>query len=55
MYAYTGKTLYIDLTAGSHSLGFFDEDFAKKYIGGTGFGLKMLMDHLKPGTGPFDP
>ena len=55
MYAYTGKILYIDLTDGSHRLDSFDETFAKDYIGGTGFGMKMLIDHLKPGTDPFSP
>ena len=55
MYAYTGKILYIDLSAGSHRVESFDESFAKDYIGGTGFGLKMLIDHLKPGLDPFDP
>jgi len=55
MYAYTGKILYIDLTTGKHKTGAFDEDFAKTYIGGTGFGVKMLIDHLKPGLDAFDP
>ena len=55
MYAYTGKILYVDLTTGKHKTGAFDEDFAKTYIGGTGFGVKMLIDHLKPGLDAFDP
>jgi len=55
MYAYTGKILYIDLSARTHRTGVFDDDFAKKYIGGTGFGVKMLLDNLKPGLDPFDP
>ena len=55
MYAYTGNILYIDLSDGSHRLGHFDEPFAKDYIGGTGFGLKMLIDHLKPDTDPLGP
>jgi len=55
LYAYTGKILYIDLTTGNHKTGRFDESFAKDYIGGTGFGIKMLIDNLKPGTDAFDP
>jgi aldehyde:ferredoxin oxidoreductase len=53
--AYTKKILYIDLTAGTHKTAFFDESLAKDYIGGTGFGVKMLIDHLKPGLDAFDP
>ena len=55
MFAYTGNILYVDLFTGSHRLGSFDESFAGDYIGGTGFGLKMLIDHLKPDTDPFSP
>ena len=55
MNAYTGKILYIDLTAGTTKTAGYDESFAKKYIGGTGFGIKMLIDHLKPGIDAFDP
>jgi len=55
MYAYTGKILYVDLTARKHRTETFDEDFAKTFIGGTGFGVKMLIDNLKPGIDPFDP
>jgi aldehyde:ferredoxin oxidoreductase len=55
MYAYTGKILYVDLSTGKYRTETFDEDFAKKYIGGTGFGIKILIDNLKPGLDPFDP
>lgn len=55
MQAYTGKILYVDLTTGRSRVGAFDENFAKSYIGGTGFGIKALMDNLKPGIDPFDP
>jgi len=53
--AYTGKILYIDLKTGRRKIDSFDEAFAKDYIGGTGFGIKMLIDHLKPGIDAFDP
>jgi aldehyde:ferredoxin oxidoreductase len=53
--AYTGKILYIDLTTGSSRVEEFDESLAKAYIGGTGFGVKMLIDHLEPGLDAFDP
>lgn len=55
MHAYTGKILYVDLTAGRSRTASFDETFARMYIGGTGFGIKTLIDNLKPGIDPFDP
>lgn len=55
MFAYTGKILHVDLTTGRHRTETFGEDFARKYIGGTGFGIKTLIDNLKPGTDAFDP
>ena len=55
MEAYTGKILYVDLTAGSSRTAEFDEAMARDYIGGTGFGVKMLIDTLKPGIDAFDP
>jgi len=53
--AYTEKILYIDLTSGARRTAKMDESLAKDYIGGTGFGIKMLIDHLKPGLDAFDP
>ena len=55
MNAYTGRILYIDLSTGSSRVAEFDETLAKNYIGGTGIGVKMLIDHLKPGIDAFDP
>lgn len=55
MYAYTGKILQVDLTTGRYKTETFNEDFAKEYIGGTGFGIKTLIDNLEPGIDPFDP
>ena len=55
MHAYTGKILYVDLKTGRRKTAEFDEAFARDYIGGTGFGIKMLIDNLKPGIDAFDP
>ena len=55
MNAYTGKILYVDLRTGRRKIAEYDESFARDYIGGTGFGLKMLMDNLKPNIDAFDP
>ncbi len=55
LYGYNGKILYVDLSSGRLKTGSFDEDFAKAYIGGTGFGIKTLIDNQAPGIDPFDP
>lgn len=55
MYAYTGKILHVDVSKGKVRTETFDEEFAKTYIGGTGFGIKTLIDNQKPGIDPFDP
>jgi len=47
--------LHVDLTSGRVKTETFDEDFAKAYIGGTGFGIKVLMDNHEPGIDAFDP
>ncbi|MFH0749118.1 MAG: aldehyde ferredoxin oxidoreductase family protein [Candidatus Bathyarchaeota archaeon] len=55
MYTYTGKILHVNLTSGNSKVTTFTEDFAKAFIGGTGFGIKTLMDNQKPGIDAFDP
>lgn len=52
---YLGNILHIDLTAGNSYVEEYDEDFALKYIGGRGFGAKIVMDNLKEGVKPLDP
>lgn len=55
MQAYTGKILHIDVGTGKTKIQTFDESFAKTYIGGTGFGIKTLLDNQPPGIDPLDP
>ena len=55
MFAYAGKILNVDLTTGKQTVEEFDEAFARAYIGGNGFGAKLLFDRLKPGIDPFSP
>jgi len=55
MHTYTGKILHVDLSTGRSRTDTFDEEFAKAYIGGTGFGIKTLIDNQKPGVDAFDP
>jgi len=53
--AYTGKILHVDVGTGRTKIQTFDENFAKTFIGGTGFGIKTLLDNQPPGIAPFDP
>jgi aldehyde:ferredoxin oxidoreductase len=52
---YLGNILHIDLTNRKFWLEKVDEDFALKYIGGRGFGAKIVMDNLREGLDPLGP
>lgn len=53
MNGYTGRILHIDLTHRKSVIENFDEAFARKYLGGNGFAVKILYDRMKPGIDPF--
>jgi aldehyde:ferredoxin oxidoreductase len=55
MNGWTGNLLRINLTAGTVKKETFSDEFAKKWIGGRGFALKLLWDELKPGIDPLGP
>ena len=55
MFAYAGKILRVDLTTGKASTEPLSEEIAKKYIGGIGLGIRLLVDNSKPGTDAFSP
>ncbi len=50
-----GKILNVDLTGGTTSQQSLDRDLARKYIGGVGFGVKIVYDEVPPGVDAFDP
>jgi len=52
---YAGRILHIDLSSGKIWTEPLKEELAKKYIGGIGLGMRLLLDHSKPGVDPFDP
>ncbi len=52
MYGYTGKLLHVDLTSGEHRDLALPEWLVREYVGGKGFGAKLLYDLLPPGTDP---
>lgn len=52
---YTGRILRVDLTKGEISEEQFDPEYLRKFVGGTGLGVKILYDEVPPGVEPFDP
>jgi aldehyde:ferredoxin oxidoreductase len=54
-YGWMGKYLSVDLTHKTVKVEDLDPDFARKYVGGLGFGMKILYDESKPGMDAFDP
>jgi aldehyde:ferredoxin oxidoreductase len=53
-YGWTGKLLRVDLTRREWSIEKTD-DLAKRFIGGIGFGYKILWDEITPKVNAFDP
>jgi len=52
---YAGRILHVDLSSGQTWTEPLKEKYARKYIGGIGLGMRLLVDHSKPGVDPFDP
>ncbi len=52
---YMGKLLFVDLSQGKLEEEQLDEDFCKKFLGGYGFGAKILYDRMKAGVDPLGP
>ncbi|MGB9842262.1 MAG: aldehyde ferredoxin oxidoreductase family protein [Candidatus Bathyarchaeales archaeon] len=55
MYGYAGRILYVDLNTGKTHVEKLSEDYAKKYIGGIGLGMRLWLDNSKAGVDPFSP
>jgi aldehyde:ferredoxin oxidoreductase len=55
MHGYGGKILEINLSTGKITTSEVTEDMIKVYLGGNGFGTKILCDRFKPKTEAFDP
>lgn len=50
---YVGKILRVNLTEGKSRSEPISEGFARNYIGGNGFGARILYDEVKPRIDPF--
>jgi aldehyde:ferredoxin oxidoreductase len=55
MLGYAGRILHVDLSAGRTWTEQLNEEYAKKYIGGIGLGMRLYLDHSKSGVDPFSP
>ena len=52
MDGWIGKILRVDLTKSEYSIQNFDLEFARKWIGGRGFAIKILFDEIPAGADP---
>ena len=52
---YTGKYLRVDLATGSINDVPLPEEMARDFLGGNGFGTKILWDEVGPGVDPLAP
>ena len=52
---YAGRILEIDLRSRTHTFRPLDEETARLYIGGKGYGVRLLYDMTESGMDPFSP
>ena len=55
MHGYAGRILYVDLDTGKTRTEKLNTEYAKKYIGGIGLGMRLWLDNSKQGVDPFSP
>ena len=55
MKGYGGRILFVDATSGMSRVEPVSEDAARQLLGGNGFAARLLLDHVPPGTDPYDP
>jgi aldehyde:ferredoxin oxidoreductase len=52
---YAGTILHVDLSKRTFKKEKLDPKFARAFLGGRGFGAKLLFDHIEPGVDPLSP
>ena len=52
---YNGKILFVDLASGSSKEEILPEKIYREFIGGTGLGVRVLYEHMKPKADPLGP
>ena len=55
MFGYAGRVLIVDLDTGRTRTEQLNMDYAKKYIGGIGLGMRLWLDNTKQGVDPLSP
>ncbi|MGD9147275.1 MAG: aldehyde ferredoxin oxidoreductase N-terminal domain-containing protein, partial [Anaerolineae bacterium] len=55
MYGWHGRILHINLTSGTIREETFSEEEAKKYFGGRGLAIKVLLEGMDPMADPLSP
>ena len=55
MHGYHGRILTVNLSSGQVDIETFDETFAKQYLGGNGFAIRLLYERLAAGIDPLAP
>src|SRR3990170_1135864 len=55
LFGYAGRILYVDLDTGRTRVEPLNMDYAKKYIGGIGLGMRLWLDNSKAGVDPLSP
>lgn len=55
MKGYTGKILKVDLTTEKSHVRPFDEEYARKYLGGQGFAVEIVYHGVPKGADPLGP
>ena len=55
MHGYAGRILYVDLNTGKTRVEKLNMDYAKKYVGGIGLGMRLWLDNSKVGVEPLSP
>lgn len=55
LFGYTGKLLRIDLSKNKSNVEEINHELLRKFVGGVGYGAKLLYDELPAGTEPMAP
>ena len=55
MHGYHGRILNVNLSSGHVAIETFDETFARQYLGGNGFAIRLLYERLAAGIDPLAP
>jgi len=55
LHGYAGRILHVDLTTGKTHTEKLNMEYAKKYIGGIGLGMRLWLDNSKPNLDPLIP